>query len=133
MARKKLIPDEIRAEVLARVDAFNQAHVRKSEPSLMAQIMTLFGASPAAGGPPPGSYVARFKGAFLYLDRIGFMGRPSEICRLKWTGDMNKWEFAIYRHSRNAYYPDEWFFPGAGEVDGTVEGAMRAGSEAYPH
>lgn len=82
--------------------------------------------------PPVGSYVPRFRGTYLYLDRIGQDGFPYQICRLKWTGDISNWDFAIYRHSRNFYDPDEWFFPGAEEVDGTVEGAMRAGLKAYP-
>ncbi len=33
---------------------------------------------------------------------------------------------------RNRYDPDEWMFPGSGYLDGTVEGAMKAGLEAYP-
>jgi hypothetical protein len=82
--------------------------------------------------PHNGDYVVRFRGAFMYLDRIGYNQRPSEICRLKWTGDFDNWEFAIYKHSRNYYDLDEWFFPGAGEVDGTILGAMRAGIIAYP-
>jgi hypothetical protein len=45
---------------------------------------------------------------------------------------MDNWDFAIFRYSREFYDPDEWMFPGAGHVDGTVEGAMRAGLEAYP-
>ncbi len=133
MARKKIISDEIREEVIARVDAFNEKHVKPAQPSGMMQLLRKLGmASPAQTGKPIGSYVPRFRGAFLYLDRIGWNGRPSEICRLKWTGDMENWEFAIYRHSRNFYDPDEWMFPGSGHVDGTVEGAMRAGMEAYP-
>jgi hypothetical protein len=54
------------------------------------------------------------------------------LCCLKWTGSIDKWEFAIYKHSKNHYDPDEWMFPGSGEVDGTVTGAMRAGNQAYP-
>lgn len=81
----------------------------------------------------PGDYVPRFKGRFLYLDRVGVGGRLSEICRLTWTGDMSSWEFAIYQHSRNRYGPGEWFFPGVEEVDGTIVGAMRAGLVAYPN
>lgn len=81
----------------------------------------------------PGDYVPRFKGRFLYLNRVGVGGRLSEICRLTWTGDMSSWEFAIYKHSRNRYDPDEWFFPGVEEVDGTIVGAMRAGLVAYPN
>ena len=133
MARKKTIPDDIREQVIARVEAFNRENVRPVKASATMRLLQKMGLMPpAADTPPEGTYIARFRGAFLYLDRIGFNGRPYEICRLKWTGDMNNWKFAIYRHSRNRYDPDEWFFPGAGEVDGTIEGAMRAGLEAYP-
>ena len=45
---------------------------------------------------------------------------------------MNRWEFAIYKYSDEHYDPTEWFFDGSGEVDGTIEGAMRAGLQAYP-
>ena len=45
---------------------------------------------------------------------------------------MNGWEFAIYKHSTNRYDPDEGFFPGAEEDDGTVEGALRAGWQPIP-
>ena len=45
---------------------------------------------------------------------------------------MAEWDFAIYRYSKERYDPDEWFFPGAELVNGTVEGALRAGMEAYP-
>ena len=45
---------------------------------------------------------------------------------------MQHWEFAIYKYSDERYDPEEWIFPGAEEVDGTIEGAMRAGLKAYP-
>jgi hypothetical protein len=76
-------------------------------------------------------YSARFKGKYLYLDRVDHV-KPSPICRLIWTGAMDKWEFAIYKYSDEIYDPEEWFFTGAGKVDGTVTGAMEAGVEAYP-
>jgi hypothetical protein len=133
MARKKTISDDIRQQIIARVEAFNQANTRPAEPSGMARLLQRLGVlPPTADTLPPGSYVPRFRGSYLYLDRINYWGQPTQICRLKWTGDIDKWEFAIFRHSREFYDPDEWFFPGAGEVDGTVEGAMRAGMEAYP-
>jgi hypothetical protein len=59
-------------------------------------------------------------------------GRIGPICRLKYTGDMHDWEFAIYKYSSGRYNPEEWLFPGSGFVDGTIEGAMKAGMEAYP-
>jgi hypothetical protein len=43
-----------------------------------------------------------------------------------------RWEFAIFKYSDERYDPDEWMFPGGEELDGTIEGAMRAGLKAYP-
>ena len=77
-------------------------------------------------------YVARFKGNYLFLFRDDGGYKPGPICRLRYTGDMNNWVFAIYRYSTGRYHPDECFFPGEDWVDGTIEGAMRAGLEAYP-
>ena len=109
MARKPAIPYEIREEVEKIVAAFNQKIFQDS--------MT--------------GYVARFKGKYLYLDRNEYH-RPSPICRLQFNGEMGNWGFAIYKYSDNCYDSEEWFFPGAGEVDGTLEGAMKAGLQAYP-
>jgi hypothetical protein len=44
---------------------------------------------------------------------------------------MDNWDFAIYKYSDDCYDPEEWYFPGAEEVDGTVTGAMKAGMKAY--
>jgi hypothetical protein len=76
-------------------------------------------------------YVTNYQGAHLYLGHQRG-GKFQPVCRLKYTGDMEKWEFAIYKYSDNRYDPEEWFFDGAGEVNGTIEGAMRAGLQAYP-
>ena len=76
-------------------------------------------------------YIPRYRGKFLYLDREDY-GRISQVCRLEYTGKMEEWSFAIYKYSSERYDDDEWFFPGSGHVDGTIEGAMRAGLEAYP-
>lgn len=80
---------------------------------------------------PPLPDVPRYKGKFLYLDRQDY-GRLSPICRLEYMGKMEDWSFAIYKYSDERYDEEEWFFPGAEHVDGTIEGAMKAGLEAYP-
>lgn len=77
-------------------------------------------------------YVVRYRGKHVYLDRKGYFGKASPICRLTYTGDMDSWEFAIYKYSTERYDANEWFFPGSNHVDGTIEGAMKAGLEAYP-
>lgn len=76
------------------------------------------------------AYCPRFRGKYVYLDRDDGDG-PGPICRLTYTGDMKSWEFAIYKYSADRYDPEEWWFPGAEMVDGTVEGALEAGMKAY--
>jgi hypothetical protein len=102
------IPDEVKTEVAAIVEHFNTAVIRN----------------------PHCLYVPRYRGKFLYLDRQDY-GRLSPICRLEYTGKMEMWSFAIYKYSDEQYDEEEWFFPGSEHVDGTIEGAMKAGLEAY--
>src|SRR6266496_1864934 len=103
------ISNEVKTEVEALVQHFNTTVIRN----------------------PHCLYVPRYKGKFLYLDRQDY-GRLSPICRLEYTGKMEDWSFAIYKYSDERYDEEEWFFPGAEHVDGTLEGAMKAGLEAYP-
>jgi hypothetical protein len=109
MAGKKAIPDEVRAQVEARVDKFNREVIKH----------------------PWRFFSVRFRGKFAYLDREmhGYIGQRA---RLTYTGDMERWEFAIYKYSDERYDPNEWMFPGAEHIDGTIEGALRAAMEAYP-
>jgi hypothetical protein len=76
-------------------------------------------------------YLTRYRGRFLYLDLVSYE-QIGPICRLEYTGDINQWEFAIFKYSDERYDPEEWFFPGSGYIDGTIAGAMKAGLEAYP-
>lgn len=80
---------------------------------------------------PDASYVTRYRGAYMYLGHERG-GQFWPVCRLTYTGDMQDWEFAIYKYSDERYDPEEWFFPGSEELDGTIEGALRAGLKAYP-
>jgi hypothetical protein len=78
-------------------------------------------------------YAARFKGPYLYLDRINFSGdKWGPICRLRFTGNATAWEFAIYKYSTASYDPDEMWFPGCDEFNGSIESALSAGLAAYP-
>jgi hypothetical protein len=104
----KQIPDDVKAQVNEIIARFNEG-----------------------SHDPTCYYAVRFRGPYLYLDRSDF-GRIGPICRLKYTGDMNDWEFAIFKWSTERYDPDEWLFPGSECIDGTVEGAMMAGLHAYP-
>lgn len=103
------IPDAVKTQIADRISAFNRAVLQD----------------------PQVYYLPRYRGAFLYLDRYDY-GQVGPIGRLTYTGAPDRWEFAIYHSSNERYDPDEWLFPGAAELDGTIEGAMRAGLVAYP-
>jgi hypothetical protein len=109
MPGTRSIPEAVKTQVLERITAFNREVLQD----------------------PHVSYQPRYQGAFLYLDRWDY-GQAGRICRLRYTGTLDRWEFAIYRYSDERYHSDEWLFPGAEELDGTLEGAMRAGMAAYP-
>jgi hypothetical protein len=120
MPKKPIISPEIQAEVQKLIDEFNRTNLKES-----TSLLNTFFPSKIKRG-----YSARFKGKYLYLDRTD-RSEPLPICRLTWNGSMDDWEFAIYKYSSEKYDPDEWFFPGEEFVDGTVNGAMKAGMEAY--
>jgi hypothetical protein len=105
----KSIPQEVKKQVDQIVEEFNQRVL--SNPNIY--------------------YLTRYRGRFLYLERFNY-GRSGPICRLEYTGSLDNWDFAIFKYSNERYDPEDWFFPGAGQVDGTVAGAMKAGLEAYP-
>lgn len=72
------------------------------------------------------NYVFKINGKFIYLLRDG-----GPIGRCTYKDNLENMDFAIYKYSRGGYDPDEFFFPGAEYLDGTIEGAMKAGLEAY--
>ena len=104
----KSIPNEIKQQADVIVANFNQTVIQD----------------------PENFYVTRYRGLHLYLDRYDY-GILGQRCRLKFNTSLTDWDFAIYKYSDERYDPDEWFFPGAESVDGTIEGAMRAGLAAY--
>ncbi len=107
--KSKSIPDDIRKQAEEIVDKFNRGIFRGGDCY----------------------YVMRIQGKYLYLDRCDF-GKVGPICRLTYKGKTDGWGFAIFKWSSETYDPEEWMFPGSGYVDGTIEGAMKAGLDAYP-
>lgn len=109
--KRSTIPQQVKEEIEKRIEKFNKKKLSR----LSGKVF----------------YLAEFKGKFLYLKRKEF-GDMSPIARLTYTGDISDWDFAIFKWSREKYDPDEFFFPGAEDLDGTIEGAMKAGLKAYP-
>lgn len=109
MAKTK-IPTDIQKKVNIIIDAFNAKEFIK-QPDFM--------------------YYPIYRSDCLYIYRKeGEKDGP--ICRLKYTGDFTDWDFAIYKYSREKYDPEESCFPGFQHINGTIEGALKAGLEAYP-
>ncbi len=102
------LTDKIKAEISALIDAFNAKLPRNC------------------------AYKPRYNGCYLYLSRADYGSAPQPICRLEWRGKSNDWDFVIYKHSSNKYDPNEILYPGMQHIDGTVEGALQCGLEAYP-
>ena len=90
------------------------------------------GGRPAASSLPPALHHTFSLGSHDSARDRSDYGEVGHIGRLTYTGALDRWEFAIYRYSDERYDPDEWLFPGAEELDGTIEGTMRAGMAAYP-
>ena len=102
---KKMIPDAIREIIIKDVENFNKKELTKYQ-----------------------IFKVEIRGKFIYLK---LNNEPR--CRLKYNGDLNSLEFAIYKYSSSNYDPDEFFFPGRNHVNGTIQGALKASLEAYSY
>jgi len=109
MAKKK-IPPEVKAQADEIVARFNRRELKNQTHRWFS---------------------TRYRGQYLYLDNPKTY-RTWPVCRLTYTGKMDEWGFAIFKYSSERFDPNEWMFPGYEEVDGTIEGAMRAALKAYP-
>ena len=129
---KASIPKDIQQQVSAIVEEFNRTTMPAPRvATTLDQIAAVLGVKRTTMHAPRDYYAVRFRGRFAYLDRCQG-GRVGPVCRLEYGGDMEDWGFAIYKYSRDAYDPDEFWFPGSEELDGTVEGALKAARKAYP-
>ena len=106
---KTVIPAQIKQQVEAIVNNFNQQTFIDGQ----------------------NYYLTRYRGSSLYLDRYDY-GSVTHICRLTYIDSLTHWNFAIFKYSTETYDANDGFFPGAEFIDGTIEGAMKAGLHAYP-
>jgi len=104
-----IIKESVKKEVEKIIEKFNKEHFTSKE---------IF-------------YFPKFKKDFLYLMRNEY-GRKGPICRLKYNGKISDWDFEIFKYTSETFTDDIFLMPGAGEIDGTIEGAMLAGLEVYP-
>lgn len=128
----KTIPKDIKAEVLAIVDRHNQQHKTSYQVSFRARFAYL---SKVEARPEVDliDMLAKAMGVRTSKKKAKTQHLvETKIGRLQFNNDMTDWDFAVYKYSKDGYDPDEWMFPGAGELDGTIEGALRAAPHIYP-
>jgi len=100
------------------------------------------------------SFEMTFQGAFAYLIKLedqpmahifrqmiiqktgtppiqGDMKIETKIGRLKYNGQMDNWDFSLFSYSEESYDSGESNFPGLEELDGTIEGTLKASQEFY--
>ena len=106
MAKECAIPEEVRAEIVERVEKFNKEYLSKETEQ----------------------YIPEFKGKFIYLKRVKLDGYCDPICRLTYDGALKNMHFAMYRFSNEKYDDTADAFFDAG----TLEKAMKVGLEVYP-
>jgi hypothetical protein len=112
--KSSVIPSIVQDEIQKRINLFNKKHLAKASCE----------------------YVPEIKGKFIYLMRQEredlHEQLPEKVCRLTYNGNLEEMDFAIFKYSSEKYDANECFFPGSECVNGTLEGAMKAGLKAYP-
>ena len=78
-------------------------------------------------------YLSDARGKFIYLARMN----PGDkfytgLGRLTYEGDTENMKFVLRNSSTRKYDPKLQSFPGSQYLDGTIEGALKALTTAYP-
>ena len=128
----KSIPKDIKKEILEIVDTFNKEHKSSFQMTFRGQFAYL-----AKTEEQPMANIFRQMLAQKMGIPIGKMPKQggatiaTKLGRLKYNGQMDNWDFAVFKYSREFYDSEDWMFPGSFELDGTIEGALMAGLELY--
>ncbi|MGB0930621.1 MAG: hypothetical protein ACPGVB_07590 [Chitinophagales bacterium] len=133
MATSKSIPKNIKTEVLQIVEDYNKEHETDFKMSFRGRFAYLSKLDKAQNEIANTFMQMLLKKAGVSAKK-SFTPPPQQVVetklgRLGYNGKMDNWDFAVFKYSREFYDPDEWMFPGSGELDGTIEGALRAGEE----
>lgn len=131
----KSIPKEVKNEVLKIIDSFNEEHKTAFQMTFRGRFAYL-----AKTEKQQVNIANTFRQMIaqkmgIPIKQMAVQDAPTietKLGRLKYNGQMDNWDFAVFRYSREFYDADEFMFPGAGELDGSIEGALRAGLEIYP-
>ncbi len=130
----KSIPKEIKNSVLKIVDNFNEEHQTAFQMTFRGQFAYLAKVEKQQVGIANSFHQMMAQKMKLPLKQLEVQDAPiieTKLGRLKYGSQMNNWSFAVFRYSREIYDAEEFMFPGAAKLDGTIEGTLRAGLELY--
>lgn len=130
------IPKEIKSQVLEIVDSYNEkndTHFKMSFRGRFAYLSKVEKPQPMDKKPIAKMFT---KALGISVKDLPVLpqgkGIETKLGRLTFRGKIDNWSFAVFKYSREFYDPEEWMFPGSGHIDGTIEGALKAGMEIYP-
>ena len=131
----KSIPKEIKVQVLQIAEAFNEKNQTALQISFRGQFAYLSKTKRqnAQVANTFRAIIAQKMG--IPIQKMAEQDVPlikTNLGRLKYEGQIDNWSFAVFKYSSERYDANEFMFPGAFELDGTIEGALRAGLEIYP-
>ncbi len=131
----KSIPKEVKSEILKIIKTFNEEHKTAFQMTFRRQFAYLAKTEKQQINMANTfrQMIAQKMG--IPIKQLAVQDAPTvetKLGRLKYNGQMDNWSFAVFRYSREIYDADEFMFPGSMELDGTVEGTLRAGMELYP-
>jgi len=128
------IPKEIKTSVLKIVDDFNKNHNTAFKMTFRGRFAYLAKTENQQIDITKTFYEMIMKKLKSNKIQIAQQNAPiieSKLGRLKYNNKMDNWSFAVYKYSRENYDENAFMFPGFNKLDGTIEGALRAGLELY--
>lgn len=129
---KKTISADIKEEVQQIVDRYNKKNKAQYQVSFRGLYCYLSRLDDKTAETSAFSHIAKMIGLPEKVINTNPI-KETKIGRLEWTGKMDSWHFTVFRYSNESYDEEaSYFMPGTELLDGTIEGAMKAGWEIYP-
>jgi len=128
----KSIPKDIQKEISRIVESFNKEHKTSFQMTFRGKFAYLAKVEEQPTANIFRQMLAQKMGIPIEkMPKQGSRAIETKLGRLKYNGQMDNWDFAVFKYSREFYDTEEFMFPGSFELDGTIDGALRAGLELY--
>jgi len=127
----KSIPKEIKEQVVQIVADYNKKNKTNFEISFRGKFAYLSKLKLSEVNPFLAIIAKRMGVSTDKLPQQHNQTVETKLGRLTYSGQMDNWDFAVFKYSRETYDSNEFMFPGYEELDGTIQGALNAGLQLY--